>query len=68
MYFRYKMRLCNLNQGSYLILKPRSPQASFYGSYLHGKIVPADHLLRRINQVVDPVSGTEQAFFSSMNS
>jgi transposase len=35
------------------MLKPRSPQASFYGSYLYDKIVPADHLLRRINQVVD---------------
>ena len=35
------------------MLKPRSPQASFYGSYLYDKIVPVDHLLRRINQVVD---------------
>lgn len=35
------------------MLKPRSPQASFYGSYLYDKIVPADHLLRKINQVVD---------------
>jgi hypothetical protein len=35
------------------MLKPRSPQASFYGSYLYDKIVPADHLLRQINQVVD---------------
>ena len=35
------------------MLKTRSPQASFYGSYLYNKIVPADHLLRRINQVVD---------------
>jgi transposase len=35
------------------VLKPRSPQASFYGSYLYDKIVPVDHLLRRINQVVD---------------
>jgi transposase len=35
------------------MLKPRSPQASFYGSYLYDKIVPDDHLLRKINQVVD---------------
>jgi transposase len=35
------------------MLKPRSPQASFYGSYLYDKIVPVGHLLRRINQVVD---------------
>ncbi|MBN1188243.1 MAG: transposase, partial [Dehalococcoidales bacterium] len=35
------------------MLKPRSPQASFYGSYLYDKIIPAGHLLRRINQVVD---------------
>jgi len=35
------------------MLKPRSPQASFFGSYLYDRIVPADHLLRRINQVVD---------------
>jgi hypothetical protein len=46
------------------MLKPRSPQASFYGIYLYGKIVPADRLLRHINQVVDPVSGTGQAFLS----
>jgi transposase len=35
------------------MLKPRSPQASFYGSYLYDKIVPADHPLRQINHVVD---------------
>ena len=35
------------------MLKPRSPQASFYGSYLYDRIVPVDHLLRKINQVVD---------------
>ena len=34
------------------MLKPRSPQASFYGSYLYDRIVPADRLLRKINQVV----------------
>jgi len=35
------------------MLKPRSPQESFYGSYLYDRIVPADHLLRKINQTVD---------------
>ena len=35
------------------MLKPRSPQASFYGSYLYDKIVPTDYLLRKINQTVD---------------
>jgi transposase len=37
----------------YTVLKPRSPQTSFYGTYLYEKIVPADHLLRKINQAVD---------------
>jgi hypothetical protein len=44
------------------MLKPRSPQASFYGSYLYDKIVPVDHLLRKINKVVDPVSSSGHAF------
>jgi len=35
------------------MLKPRSPQESFYGSYLYDRIVPPDHLLCKINQVVD---------------
>src|SRR4030042_1259758 len=35
------------------MLKPKSPQESFYGSYLYDRIVPADHPLRKINQVVD---------------
>jgi len=35
------------------MLKPKSPQESFYDSYLYDSIVPADHLLRKINQVVD---------------
>jgi transposase len=35
------------------MLKPKSPQNSFYGSYLYDRIVPQDHLLRKINQVVD---------------
>ena len=35
------------------MLKPRSPQESFYGSYLYDRIVPQDHLLRKINQAVD---------------
>jgi len=41
------------------VLKPKSPQESFYGSYLYDRIVPVDHLLRKINQVVD-FSFTEQ--------
>jgi transposase len=39
--------------GRLAVLKPRSPQASFYGSYLYDRIIPQDHLLRKINQVVD---------------
>ena len=35
------------------MLKPKPPQTSFYGSYLYDRIVPQDHLLRKINQVVD---------------
>jgi len=35
------------------MLKPKSPQESFFGSYLYERIVPVDHLLRKINQVVD---------------
>jgi IS5 family transposase len=35
------------------MLKPKSPQGSFFGSYLYDRIVPVDHLLRQINQVVD---------------
>ncbi len=35
------------------MLKTRSLQESFYGSYLYDRIVPIDHLLRKINQVVD---------------
>ena len=35
------------------MLKPKSPQASFYGSYLYDRIVPQNHLLRKINAVVD---------------
>ena len=35
------------------MLKLKSPQESFYGSYLYDRIVPVDHLLRKINQVVD---------------
>ena len=35
------------------MLKPKSSQSSFYGSYLYDRIVPADHLLRKINAVVD---------------
>jgi hypothetical protein len=35
------------------MLKPRSDQVSFCGSYLYDRVVPQDHLLRKINQVVD---------------
>ena len=35
------------------MLKAKSEQESFYGSYLYDKIVPPDHLLRKINQAVD---------------
>jgi transposase len=35
------------------MLKPKSPQESFYGNYLYDHIVQEDHLLRKINQVVD---------------
>ena len=35
------------------MLKAKSPQSSFYGSYLYDHIVPQDHLLRKINEVVD---------------
>ena len=35
------------------MLKPKSPQESFSGSYLYDRIVPANHLLRQVNQVVD---------------
>ena len=41
------------------MLKPKSPQESFFGSYLYDRIVPDDHLLRKINKVVD-FSFTEQ--------
>jgi transposase len=35
------------------MLKPKSPQESFYGNYLYDRIIPVDHPLRKINQVVD---------------
>jgi transposase len=35
------------------MLKPKTPQESFYGSYVYDRIVPIDHVLRKINQVVD---------------
>jgi transposase len=35
------------------MLRPKSPQSSFFGSYLYDRIVPQDHLLRKINAVVD---------------
>ena len=37
------------------MLRPKPPQGSFFvsGSYLYDKIVPRDHLLRKIDQTVD---------------
>jgi transposase len=35
------------------LLRQKSPQNSFFGSYLYDRIIPPDHLLRKINQVVD---------------
>ncbi len=35
------------------MLRAKLPQSSFYGSYLYDRIIPADHLLRKINQAVD---------------
>jgi len=37
------------------MLKPKIPQTSFFmsGSYLYDRIIPPDHLLRKINQVVN---------------
>jgi hypothetical protein len=35
------------------MLKPKSPQTSFYGSYLYDRIIPQDHPLRKSNQVVN---------------
>jgi len=35
------------------MLRPKKTQESFYGSYLYDRIVPQNHLLRKINAVVD---------------
>jgi hypothetical protein len=35
------------------LLRPKPPQSSFHGSYLYDHIVHQDHLLRKINHVVD---------------
>jgi transposase len=35
------------------MLRTKSPQASFFGSYLYDRVVPPDHLLRKINDTVD---------------
>ncbi|MFC1925937.1 IS1182 family transposase [Chloroflexota bacterium] len=35
------------------MLRPKPPQNSFFGSYLYDNIIPQDHLLRKINEVVD---------------
>jgi len=48
------------------MLKPKSPQESFFGSYLYDRIIPVDHLLRKINQVVD-FSFTRQIFKDRYN-
>ena len=49
--FQAKMRVNHL-QEAIRMLKPKSPQTSFFmsGSYLYDRIVPIDHLLRKINQ------------------
>ena len=33
------------------MLRTKSPQSSFYGSYLYDRIILPDHLLRKINVV-----------------
>jgi len=35
------------------MLRHKLSQTSFYGSYLYDRIIPKDHLLRKIDQVVD---------------
>ncbi|MGI2336858.1 MAG: IS1182 family transposase [Dehalogenimonas sp.] len=35
------------------MLRQKPPQTSFYGTYLYDHIIPDDHLLRKIDQVVD---------------
>ena len=35
------------------MLKLKSAQESFYGNYLYDRIVPEDHLLRKINSGMD---------------
>lgn len=35
------------------MLRAKSPQSSFFGSYLYDRIVPQDHILRKINRTVD---------------
>jgi len=35
------------------MLKTKSPQNSFYGSYLYDRIIPQNHLLKKINSIVD---------------
>ena len=35
------------------MLRPKPPQNSFYGCYLYDRIIPYDHLLRKINETVD---------------
>jgi transposase len=35
------------------MLRPKSSQTSFFGSYLYDRIIPQYHLLRKINAIVD---------------
>jgi len=46
------MRVIYYSQEADEMLKPKSPQSSFFmsGTYLYDRIVPTDHLLRKINQ------------------
>ena len=49
------MRVTIYSREAIRMLRPKSPQTSFFmsGSYLYDRIVPQDHLLRKINAVVD---------------
>jgi hypothetical protein len=35
------------------LLRPKTPQTSFLGNWIYDRIVPSDHLLRKINLFVD---------------
>jgi hypothetical protein len=45
------------------MLRPRSPQESFYGSYLYDKIVPQDHLLRKTPRIAGKLSLLTRFFY-----